>query len=164
MNNSWHWNKKLSIREHNRTIAPVTLGWDKPQSLFHNRGSDHESEDPDTELEDLSEVSSMTGFGPQKDIDLTIAENLEGEDAYLTMKAAQHNFRRHTPKGDRKGFRRFTTKKKASSLTQKEKGKERVAEVERDFDAAFSITHSRIVVKVRATVAKLILLEKTENL
>ena len=37
-------------------------GWERPQSLFHNRTSDQESEDPDTELEDLSEVSSMTGF------------------------------------------------------------------------------------------------------
>ena len=77
------------------SIAPVTLGWDKPQSLFHNRGSDHESEDPDTELEDLSEVSSMTGYRTPKDSDLTKEENLEGEDAYLIMKAAQHNFRRH---------------------------------------------------------------------
>ena len=98
------------------SIAPVTPGWEGPQSLFHNRDRDYESEHPDTELEDLSEVSSMTGFGTPKDTDLTTAENLEGEDAYLTMKAAQHNFRRHTPKGDRKGFRRFTTTKKGKQF------------------------------------------------
>ena len=102
------------------SIAPVTPGWERPQSLFHNRSSDHESEDPDTHLEDLSEVSSMTGFGTPNDTDLTTAENLEGEDANLIMKAAQHNFRRHTPKGYRKGFRRFT--KKGKQLKSKGKG------------------------------------------
>ena len=45
------------------SMAPViSLGRERPQSLFHNRASDQESEDPDTELEDLSEVSSMTGY------------------------------------------------------------------------------------------------------
>ena len=38
-----------------------------------------------------------------------------------------------------------------------------VAKAENDFGAAFSITNSRIVAKVRVTVAKLILLEKIEN-
>ena len=96
-------------------------GWERPQSLFHNRANDQESEDPDTELEDLSEVSSMTGYGTPKDIDLTTDENLAGEDAYLIMKAAQHAFRRHTPKGYRKGFRRFT--KKGKQFKSKGKGK-----------------------------------------
>ena len=54
----------------------------------------------------------MTGYGTPKDTDLTTDENLAGEDAYLIMKAAQHAFRRHTPKGYRKGFRRFTNKGK----------------------------------------------------
>ena len=51
-----------------------------------------------------------------------------------------------------------------TSLSQKEKGKERVAKVDRDFDAAFSTANSNIAAKVRVTVAKRILLEKTESL
>ena len=62
------------------SIAPVTPGWEGPQSLLHSR--DYESQDQDIELEDLSEVSSMTGIGtPANGIDLTPAQNAEAEDA-----------------------------------------------------------------------------------
>ena len=107
----------------------------------------------------------MTGYGTPRDIDITPAEKLEGEDANLIMKAAQHNFRRHThthtPKGYRKGFRRFT--KKGKQFKSQGKGKEKVAKVERDFDVVFSIVNSRTVAKVRVTVAKRILLENVGN-
>ena len=142
-------------------IAPVTPGWEGPQSLFHNR--DYESEDPDTELEDVSEVCSMTGIRtPTNGIDLTHAQNVEAEDAYLIMKAAQHNFTKHTPKGYRNGFRRFT--KKGKQFKSKGIGKQKVkAMVVKVSDAAFSTTNSRIIATVRATVAKRILLEKMGN-
>ena len=102
------------------SIAPVTPGWKGPQSLFYNR--DCESEDPDTELEDLSQASSMTGIGTTTNgIDLTPAQSVEAEEAYLIMKAAQHNFRKHTPRGYRTYFRRFT--KKGKQFKSKGKGK-----------------------------------------
>ena len=73
------------------SIAPVSLGWGGPQSCFHNR--DYESADPDTELEDLSEVGPMTSIGTfTNGIDLIPAQNVEAEDAYLIMKTAQHIF------------------------------------------------------------------------
>ena len=54
-------------------------------------------------------------------------------------------------------------RRRAGSLSQKEKGKERVVRVEKDFDEAFSIVNPRIVARVRVTVAKLILWERRKT-
>ena len=95
--------------------------------MFYNR--DCEPEDPDTELEDLSEVSSMKGIGtPTNGINLTPAQNVEAEEAYLTMKAAQQNIRKHTPRGYRKGVRQLTKtgkqfKSKKGNQFKSKKGK-----------------------------------------